>query len=55
MMMLEVMLIKPDLPPGLELCLECLASRVELGQHKAAHKYRCHSPALIRLGSSDMS
>ena len=25
---------------GIELCVECLAGRVELGQHRATHKYR---------------
>lgn len=29
-----------ECPAGLELCLECLASRVELGFHKANHNYR---------------
>ena len=27
-------------PTGVDLCMECLASRVELGQHRATHKYR---------------
>jgi len=42
-----------ECPAGLELCLECLASRVELGQHKAAHKYRLvDNGGLQLLGSS---
>ena len=27
-------------PTGVDLCVDCLASRVELGQHRATHKYR---------------
>jgi len=42
-----------ECPGGLELCLECLASRVELGTHRATHKYRLvDNGGLLLLGST---
>lgn len=42
-----------ECPGGLELCLECLASRAELGQHRNSHKYRLvDNGGLLLLGSS---
>jgi len=39
--------------PGVDLCVECLASRVELGQHRATHKYRLvDNGGLQLLGSN---
>ena len=36
---------------GIELCVECLAGRVELGQHRATHKYRLvDNGGLLLLG-----
>ena len=36
----ECLICKTCLMKGIELCVECLAGRVELGQHRATHKYR---------------
>jgi len=42
-----------ECPGGLELCLECVASRVEIGQHRNNHKYRLvDNGGLLLLGSS---
>lgn len=42
-----------ECPGGLELCLECLASKVELGAHRSSHKYRLvDNGGLLLLGSS---
>jgi len=42
-----------ECPGGLELCLECLASKVELGVHRSCHKYRLvDNGGLLLLGSS---
>jgi len=39
--------------PGIDLCVECLAGRVELGQHRATHKYRLvDNGGLHLLGSN---
>jgi len=42
-----------ECPGGLELCIECIASRVELGAHRNNHKYRLvDNGGLLLLGST---